>query len=167
MVKMKRCQSDFLFQIAKEFADQLTTDKKTLFCKVCEDTVQAEKRSQVTQHFNTATHKRNLAKGSSSSQQLLTNMVVQGEESNESQYVNKTFNSELCDALVSGLFYLFRSIWPNFKHSFCSISCSRHSARENSKQETASISNQKCTRKNSECHNVASLCSRLVRRHVG
>lgn len=100
----KRTLEEFYFTIAKEFPDQLETDKKILFCKLCKMKVNAEKRSQVTQHLNTAQHKRLLTNRPSSSQQLLTNMVVNSEDSNsnEPQYVQKPFNIELCEALVSG-----------------------------------------------------------------
>lgn len=103
MAKPKKTLDEFLFQIAKEFSDQLETDKKVLFCKVCQEKISAEKRSQVTQHFNTARHKTKLSDrpSTSQSQQLLSNMVEKSADG--AQYVQTEFNKELCDAFLSGL----------------------------------------------------------------
>lgn len=59
----------------------------------------------ITQHFNTAQHRRGLKNRSSTSKQLLSNMVV-NEDSNlsELQYVQSPFNIGLCEALLSGLY---------------------------------------------------------------
>lgn len=101
MGKRKQTQEEFYFKIVKEFPNQLQTDKKKLFCKICQIQINAAKKSQVTQHLQTANHKKRLADNPSSSQQLLTNMVVSN-ENDEPQYANKSFNVELCDAFVSG-----------------------------------------------------------------
>lgn len=104
MGKVKQTQEEFYFKIVKEFPSQLQTDKKILFCKICQIQINAAKKSQVTQHLQTANHRKRLADNPSSTQQLITNMVVSNEndESNEPQYANKSFNVELCDAFVSG-----------------------------------------------------------------
>lgn len=103
MPKPKRTLEEFLFQIAEEFSVQLETDKKILFCKVCQEKVTAEKRSQVTQHFNTAQHKQKLSDRPSTSktQQLLSNMVEKSADG--AQFVQTEFNKELCYAFLSGL----------------------------------------------------------------
>lgn len=106
MASRKRTQGEFYFRIVKEFPDQLQTDKKILFCKVCQVQINAGKKSQVTQHLNTAQHKKLLLDRPSSSQQLLPNMVVSTGESNEPQYVKNSFNVELCHAFVSGSYLI-------------------------------------------------------------
>lgn len=110
MPKTKRTQEEFYLGIAKDFPTDITTDKKILFCKVCKTRVNATKRSQVTQHLGTKDHLRekekSLRERSSHSQQLITNMVVQSNDSNsnEPQYAQNPFNMELSEALVSGLY---------------------------------------------------------------
>lgn len=103
MPKSKKSHDEFLFEIVKEFSDQLETDKKILFCKVCQEKIVAEKRSQVTQHFKTDKHKKKLSErpSTSSSQQLLPNMVEKSDHG--AQFVQSEFNKELCDAFLSGL----------------------------------------------------------------
>lgn len=106
MPRSKRSKEEFYLGIVKEFPNELTTDKTILYCKVCKSKINAEKRSQVTQHLGTKDHKNFMQGQSSSSQQLITNMVVQSQDSNSSepQYAQNLFNMELCDAFVSGLY---------------------------------------------------------------
>lgn len=101
MPKQKKSREEFLFEIAKEFKDELETDKKILFCKVCERELAAEKRSQVTQHLNANVHKKKLLERPSSSQKLLPNVL--GKSEKENQLVS-AISSEMCEAFVSGLF---------------------------------------------------------------
>lgn len=77
MPRSKRSKEEFYLGIVKEFPNELTTDKTILYCKVCKSKINAEKRSQVTQHLGTKDHKNFMQGQSSSSQQLITNMVVQ------------------------------------------------------------------------------------------
>ena len=58
MPKVKRCDSVRLRGFVKEFGEKyFTTDRKILFCKLCEVKVTAEKRFTVQQHCTTAKHK--------------------------------------------------------------------------------------------------------------
>ena len=102
MPKRKESAAARLSRYVAEFGkDKWKTDGRVLFCKVCDCSVAAIQRSQVTQHVTGKEHSERLREkvdkpGPSSTQLLLTENM----ESEPLSAKRVKFQEELCDALV-------------------------------------------------------------------
>lgn len=97
MPKVERKSSQKIHDWITEFGENVfTSDGSVLMCKLCEKTVNPEKRYFVIQHMQTAKHKKaeNQTKCTQKQVNLLTNFVV--ESTRKSQ-----FSMDLCKAFIS------------------------------------------------------------------
>lgn len=100
MPKDKRSVCEILSGVVKNYPSEFSTDKQVLFCRLCEQTVSFQRKSQIDQHRKTAKHVNALQNRRSASQQLVTESFCNTATSTE-------FNKDLSKALLAGNFRLF------------------------------------------------------------
>lgn len=100
-----------------------TTDGAVVFCTVCNKQVSASRKFLLEQHAKSALHVNNLKKAKPQSQVLLTNSNFQDTST------QKTFNEDLCDALVAANIPWHKLEIPKFKH-FLEKYTNKHIPRE-------------------------------------
>jgi len=113
MPKVRCSVTDKLNKLVCEFGNDIfSTDGSVLFCKVCEKSVNFEKKYFVTQHTEGASHKRAVeTKGSASKTPLLKTFVATSNRQSE-------FSFDLCNAFVSAGIPLWKLQNPSLRSFF-------------------------------------------------